>query len=112
MNGKKLAVLAITAVLSTTALHAVSAADERTVIHFADLQGIRNWQPGPDDSLLIEGRNNQWYRATFWGPCYDVKFHEAIAFVTEPTGELDKFSSVLVGGQRCWFRTFEKIDPP
>jgi hypothetical protein len=98
--------------LGTAMFQGGAQAEERTVMNFADMGGIRNWRPGANDSLLIEGRNGKWFRASFWGPCYDLKFVSAIAFVTEPTGELDKFSSVLVDGQRCWFRSFEKTTAP
>lgn len=87
-------------------------AQERAVIHFADLGGIKDWRPGPDDSLFIEGRNGNWFRATFFGSCYEVKFANAIGFVTDPTGDLDKFSSILVDGRRCWFRTLERTTKP
>jgi hypothetical protein len=44
-------------------------------------------------------------------PCSGIQFRDRVAFVTDGTDRLDKFSSVLVDGERCWFRSFEKIDP-
>lgn len=113
MNRKSIFFLAIALTFfGTTVLQSASRAEEHTVMHFADLGGIRNWQPGPNDSLLIEGRKGVWFRVTFWGPCHELKFAEAIGFVTEPTGDLDKFSSLLAGGERCWFKTFERTSKP
>jgi len=84
----------------------------RVVIHFADLNGIDDWRVASDGSLLIEGRNKRWYRATFFGACSGLRFASAIGFVTESTGDLDRFSSILVDGERCYFRTLERIEPP
>jgi hypothetical protein len=38
-------------------------ADNRAVIRFADLGGIEDWRADGDDAILIEGRNDRWYRA-------------------------------------------------
>jgi len=89
-----------------------AAAADHAVIRFADYGGIQNWRAADDGSLLIEARNRNWYRATFTAPCRDLKFEQSIGFVTDVVGHLDKFSSVMVGDQRCWFKTFEQIDDP
>jgi hypothetical protein len=113
LNARYAGFLVVAACVSGMLIHQSSAAAEpHTVISFADIGGINSWKPGPNDTLLIEGRKGQWYRASFWGPCSSLRFSEAIAFVTEPTGELDKYSSILADGERCWFRTFDKISPP
>jgi hypothetical protein len=105
--------LAVAAIVAGTLIVQTSAfAEPRTVMNFADFGGVKNWKAAPDDTLLIEGRKGDWYRASFWGPCHNLKFTETIAFVTEPTGELDKYSSILADGERCWFRTFEQVSPP
>lgn len=84
---------------------------ERAVIHFADLGGIKNWRAVGDDTLEIEGRNGDWYQVELWSHCYGLRSANSIAFVTEPNGDLDRFSSIYVGrGERCQFKTFERID--
>ncbi len=82
------------------------------VVHFADLGGIRNWRADGNDAILIEGRRGQWYRATFFSPCPEVRFATTIAFVTDATGSLDKFSSIIARGDRCYFRDLERVAPP
>ena len=83
------------------------------VLHFADLGGIRNWRSVDNGkALLIEGRRDQWYRATFFGRCTSLPFATTIAFATDTTGDLDKFSSILTRDERCYFRTFERIPDP
>ena len=86
--------------------------NKRASITFADMGGIRDWQSDSSDSLYVESLQGQWYKATFFGPCFELPFAERIAFVTEPDGSLDKFSSILVDGDRCHFRTFEQVAGP
>lgn len=85
---------------------------KRAVIHFADLGGIKDWRAVDRETLYIEGRNKRWFKATFMGPCTGIMFIDAIAFVTGPSGDLDKFCSIFVDGRRCHFRTFEPVDGP
>lgn len=89
-----------------------AAASERTVIHFADLGGIRDWRAGESDSLLVQGRNGKWFKATFWGGCPEIRFSDTIAFITDRTGDLDKFSSIIASGHRCWFASFAPTEAP
>jgi hypothetical protein len=103
-----------TATLTLTMLlvAAATAANRPVSIPFADLGNIRDWRADGHDAMLIESQGGDWYRATFWAPCYELPFAETVGFVTEPGGSLNKFSSIVVGGQRCWFRTFEPVAPP
>ncbi len=83
------------------------------VLRFADLGGIRDWRPADNGrAILIEGRRGEWYRATFFSPCTSLPFADTIAFATDATGDLDKFSAVLTRDERCYFRTFERVPPP
>jgi hypothetical protein len=114
---------AMTLIAAATAVAAASQAGrssaapntERAVIHFADLNGIRDWRPAADDdsdSIFVEGRNGQWFRATFWMPCPDIHFVPAVGFVTDTLGNLDRFTSIIVDGKRCYFKTFERTTEP
>lgn len=85
---------------------------KRAVIHFADLGGIKDWRAVDRETLYVEGRNKRWFKVTFMGPCTGIMFTETIGFATDATGDLDKFSSVFVGGRQCHFRTFEPADGP
>jgi hypothetical protein len=88
------------------------AAQKAVSIPFADIGNIRDWHAESADELYIEAMNRQWYRATFWAPCHSLPFAIGIAFVTEPNGSLNAYSSVLVDGERCWFRSFERAEAP
>jgi hypothetical protein len=83
-----------------------------TRIPFADIGNIRDWRASSSDELYIQSMDRQWFRTTFFAPCTALPYATAIAFVTEPNGELNSFSSVLVEGERCWFRTFASSEEP
>jgi hypothetical protein len=96
-------------------LPAAAADEDDAVLHFADMNGVRDWRPDPaadDEAILIQGRNGDWFRATFSAPCPELKFAHAVAFVTDTLGNLDRFTSIIVGGERCHFRTFERTGDP
>lgn len=82
-------------------------------IEVAKLGGIRDWRAtGSPDALLVEGRNGRWYRATFMNDCPQIHFSNELAFVTDPTGDLTAFSSVIADGRRCYFESFERTSAP
>lgn len=80
-------------------------------IPFVNLGGVRDWQVESSRALLVESANGRWYRATLMGPCPELRFHNALGFVTDSTHQLDRFSSVIAGGERCWFKSFERVPP-
>lgn len=106
--------LAIAAASCAAVLAAGSATAEQkhTAIPFADLGNIRSWHADSPDALYVQAMNRKWYRITFWSPCNSLPFAIRIAFVTDTLGSLDKYSSILVDGERCWFRTFEPTSGP
>ncbi|MBD3649518.1 MAG: hypothetical protein HUJ31_19155 [Pseudomonadales bacterium] len=78
-------------------------------IPFADLGGIEDWRPVGTEGILIEGRNNKWYKATFFAPCINLGHSMAVGFVTHPGGSVDRFSSIIVDGERCHFKSLEEV---
>jgi hypothetical protein len=78
-------------------------------IKFVDLGGIRDWRAEGNRALDIQSARGEWYRATFATPCDGLQFRDSIAFVTSGPNVLDRFGSVLVRGDRCWFETFERL---
>ncbi len=89
----------------------VSAAEEAS-IPFMGFGSIRDWQAEGDTALLVQDIRRNWYRATFWQPCRELPFAIRIGFVTDNFDRLDKFSSIRVDGERCWFKAFEKSAAP
>lgn len=87
-------------------------AGEDARIPFANLGGIETWSAVDDDTLYIEGRSNQWYRAELLGFCPGLKFETAIGFVTRPMDTFDEFSSIVVDGRECHLKSLTKSGPP
>ena len=81
-------------------------------IRFAEIGNIRSWQAVGHDAILFQSGDGHWLRADFTAPCRDLPFAFSISFITEPNGRLDRFSSILVDGQRCWFRSVRADTEP
>lgn len=109
LRGLVLATVSCTSLLSAGG---VFAAEQPMSIPFADLGNIRDWTADSTMALYVQSQNRKWYKISFWSPCHELPFAVSIAFVTGPLGSLDKYSSILVDGERCWFRTFEPATPP
>ena len=90
----------------------IASAETPARIPFADIGNIRDWRADTANALYIQSMDRDWYKTTFLAPCAALPYATTIAFVTEPNGELNSFSSVLVEGERCWFKTFEKSNAP
>lgn len=88
------------------------ASGEEARIPFPEYGGIESWRAVDDDTLYIEGRSGQWYRAELLGPCIGLRDDVAIGFEITPAGGFDRFSSIFVDGRRCPLRSLTKIDAP
>jgi Family of unknown function (DUF6491) len=61
-----------------------------------------NWQVIDDQTVLIQDQSRRWYKATLFGRCINLPFAgDRIGFDSNPGGTFDKFSAILVRGQRC-----------
>lgn len=98
--------------IALLALAAGAGASQAVSIPFADLGNIQDWKADGHDGIYIKSQTGKWFLATFWAPCDELPFSETVGFVTEPGGSLNRFSSIMAGGQRCWFRSFEPSAPP
>jgi hypothetical protein len=97
---------------TTTAPASPAAASPYVSIPFADHGGIRDWRADGNRSMWIEGRNGQWYYAQMFGPCFGLNFSDRIGFVVAPYGSFDRYSSVIVDGQKCMVESLRLSDPP
>ena len=109
--------LAVAAALALT-IGTASAADPappkpaQAEIHFANMGGIQDWRADGEKALFIQGRNRQWYRAELMSNCIGLNFTEHVGFVTEPGGDFDKFSAILVDHRECQVISLVKSDGP
>jgi Family of unknown function (DUF6491) len=81
-------------------------------IPFANHGGISSWAVVDNRTMLIQGRNRQWYKATLFSPCIHLPFAHTVGFKTNPGGSFDKFSSIIVRRQRCSLTSLVAIPPP
>jgi hypothetical protein len=75
-------------------------------------KNIWNWQVVDDKTVLIQDQSRQWYKATLFGNCINVSFADRIGFDSNPTDTFDKFSAILVRGQRCPLMSLVKTNAP
>lgn len=83
-------------------------------IPFVNHGGIRDWRSTDKETVYIQASNRDWYKATLMSPAFDLPYANSIGFDTGPNGTLDKFSSIVVRGQRYPIVSLERIagEPP
>jgi len=81
-------------------------------IPFANTTGIRDYSPEGDSALLIQDSAGKWYRAKTLGRCQGLDFANGIAFVTSPSGTLDRFSQIRVEGRTCPLTSLVRAEAP
>lgn len=106
--------LAAPAVHAETAPAQTEAQQEDVRIPFANRGGIRNWRSYDKDTLYIQDRQRNWYKAELMGSAFDLPHSWAIGFDTSPSDTFDKFSTIVVRGQRYAIQSLVRIDgePP
>jgi hypothetical protein len=75
-------------------------------------RNIWNWQVVDDQTVLIQDQGRRWYKATLFSHCIDLPFADRIAFDSNPSGTFDKFSAILVRGQRCPLKSLVETNAP
>lgn len=83
-------------------------------IAFANNGGIRDWRDDGEQAVYIQDRYMRWYRATLMRRSFDLPTALAIGFDTGPSDRFDRFSWIVVDGQRYAVQSFVRIEgkPP
>jgi Family of unknown function (DUF6491) len=81
-------------------------------IVFPNYGAIRNFEADGNDGLWLEDRQRRWYYAELFGPCHDLNFANAIGFDTRGTSHFDKFSTIIVRGQKCQLTSLVTSEKP
>ena len=87
-----------------------AAAPKQARIVFPDL-AIQNWSGDSQDTLYIEA-HRKWYRADLFAPCRNLPYATAIGFESNPTGEFNRFSRIVVEGEPCQLKSLVRVDAP
>jgi Family of unknown function (DUF6491) len=70
-------------------------------IVFPNYGAIRNFEADGNDGIWLEDRQRRWYYGELIGYCPDLNFANAIGFHTHGASVFDKFSTIIVRGDRC-----------
>ena len=85
---------------------------EEASIPFVNLNSIRNFRAIDRDTIYFQDLRRLWYRGEVIGSCLDLPFAEAIGIETRGVNRLDRFSSILVRGQRCQLTSLVRSEAP
>ena len=85
---------------------------EQARIPFPGLR-IRNFRAEGREVVYLEDQSRNWYRAELFGPCTDLSFANAIGIDTRGSSSFDRFSAIIVGGERCQLSSLTRsAEPP
>jgi hypothetical protein len=104
---------ALAVAVTTHAGVAAASTTPQASIPFADHGGIYDWRPNGDRGIWVQSAHHEWFYGTFVGACFGLDTAPRIGFVTDVTGEFDRWSSIVVPHEpRCHLSTFEASAPP
>ncbi|MEL1249616.1 DUF6491 family protein [Aurantiacibacter gilvus] len=85
---------------------------EEARIPFLNYGAIRSWRADDRDTLYIQDRRRNWYRAELMAPAHELPYANAIGFDTGPIGHLDRFAVLVVEGRRIPLKSLVQVDSP
>jgi hypothetical protein len=102
----------LTLLLAAPPALAAGNAQPRAAIAFANHDGVRDWVAVGDQTIYFQDNFRHWYKATLFAPSTELPFAQAIGLDTGPMGSLDKWSNVIIRGQRYPISAFVPVDGP
>ncbi len=112
---KKILFAALAAALAAPSLAAppTGPAGEEVSIAFVNFGGIRNFRADDDEEVVyLEDRRRRWYRAELIGPCRGIRWAHRIAVDTRGSSTFDRFSTLIVEGERCQLGSLTRSEKP
>jgi len=73
---------------------------------------IYDWRADGSAGIYIQTDRRNWYHATFVAPCENLPFTEHVDVHNTPGQSLDRFDSIEVRGEDCYFKTIEPVAGP
>ena len=87
-------------------------AHEEVRIPFPSRGGIRNFHAVSDEVLYLQDRRRNWYKAELVGPCIGLSHAMGIGFDTRHGSVFDRFSHIVVRGERCPIASLTRSEGP
>ena len=109
-----IALLAAASLAAPAAAKAPRTADraEEATIPFVQFRGIRDFRAEGRDVLYLQDRSRNWYRAEVMGPCLGLPWARTIGVDTRGSSSFDRFSILLVEGDRCGIASLTRSSGP
>jgi Family of unknown function (DUF6491) len=81
-------------------------------IPFAAFGTIRHFEPVGKKLVYLQDRRRRWYRAELAGRCLELPHAHYIGVDTGGGPFVDRFSALIVEGQRCPLRSLTRSEAP
>jgi hypothetical protein len=108
---KTIMALAAAATLASGVAAAPAPLGTEARIPFVHLNSIRDFEAVGRDTLYIQDRRRNWYKASLFGPCFGLNFAHRIG-VRAWGGSLDRFGEILVDGDSCKISSLVTSEAP
>ena len=107
--------LALAAAFAASASAAAPPPPERAEevrIPFVDFGSIRTFRPVGQETVYLQDRRRNWYRATLNGPCLSLPAAIRLGIDNRYSHVLDNTSTFIVDGERCPIHSLVRSGPP
>jgi hypothetical protein len=81
-------------------------------IPFVNFRTVRSFYAPSDEVVFLQDRSRNWYRAQLIGNCFGLRWANRIGFDTRGSSTLDRFSAILVEGERCQLQSLTRSEKP
>jgi Family of unknown function (DUF6491) len=78
----------------------------------APFGGVRSFQADGSEAVYLQDRQRNWYRAELIGPCQGLPWAFGIAIDNRGSSTVDRFSTLIVEGDRCKIESLTRSGPP
>jgi hypothetical protein len=86
---------------------------EEARIPFANFRGgVRSFHADEQDVVYLQDRRRNWYRAELIGSCFGLPFARAVGIDTRGSSVFDRFSTLIVEGERCKLQSLTRSARP
>jgi hypothetical protein len=113
MNKLLLAALAAATAAPLSAASPPAASSGKQVsIPFLRLGGITDFRAQGEELVFLRDRGGRWYRADLVSKCYSLPFARRIGLDSRGGGSVDRFTSLIVDGERCRIGSLTRSEKP